>query len=84
VAARRGEQPCTVLARLCRKLWEDLPRIPYAWGLATQSSDSYEHLLRGTAGTTGLPQRTSSLSPLDTRKVPANGAITALTANVTL
>ena len=60
--------------------------IPYAWGLATQSSDSMStsYEVFGTAGTTGLPQRTSSLSPLDTRKVPAKGAITALTANVTL
>jgi hypothetical protein len=38
----------------------------------------------GTTGTTGLPQRTSTLSPVDTRKVPANGATTALTAAVTL
>jgi hypothetical protein len=35
-------------------------------------------------GTTRLPQRTSTLSTLDTRKVPANGAIPALTAAVTL
>jgi hypothetical protein len=38
----------------------------------------------GSTGTTGLPQRSASRSPLDTRKVPANGAITALTAAVTL
>ena len=60
--------------------------IPYAWGLATQAGDSMStsYSVFGTAGTTGLPQRTSSLSPLDTRKVPANGTITALTAAVTL
>jgi len=60
--------------------------IPYAWGLISQGSDSMttSYAVFGTAGTTGLPQRTSTLSPLDTRKVPASGAITALTAAVTL
>jgi hypothetical protein len=60
--------------------------IPYAWSLLTQASDNMTstYAVFGTTGTTGLPQRTSSLSPLDTRKVPANGAITALTAAVTL
>jgi len=60
--------------------------IPYAWGLFTQSGDSMQtsYFVSGSAGTTGLPQRSSSLTPLDTRKVPANGTITALTANVTL
>jgi hypothetical protein len=60
--------------------------IPYSWGLTTQSSDNMTttYLVFGTTGTTGLPQRTSSLSPVDTRKVPANGVITALTAAVTL
>jgi hypothetical protein len=59
--------------------------IPYAWALATQSSDSMStaYAVIGITGT-GLPQRTSSLSPLDTRKVPANGTTTALTAAVTL
>jgi hypothetical protein len=38
----------------------------------------------GSTGTAALPQRSASRSPLDTRKVPANGAITALTAAVTL
>jgi hypothetical protein len=38
----------------------------------------------GTTGTTGLPTRSSSHFPLDTRKVPASGAITSLTAAVTL
>jgi len=59
--------------------------IPYAWSLTTQSSDymttSYNVLGVSTAG---LPERTSSRSPLDTRKVPANGATTTLTAAVTL
>jgi hypothetical protein len=59
--------------------------IPYAWALATQSSDSMttSYSVFGSTST-GLPQRTSTLSPLDTRKVPANGATTALTAAVTL
>ena len=59
--------------------------IPYAWALATQSSDnmSTSYSVFGITST-GLPQRTSSLSPLDTRKVPANGTTTALTAAVTL
>jgi hypothetical protein len=59
--------------------------IPYSWGLTTQASDSMTtgYAVVGVTGTT-LPQRTSTHSPLDTRKVPANGAITALTAAVTL
>jgi len=61
-------------------------KIPYAWGLLTQASDSMStnYVVSGTTGTTGLRARSSGLSPLDTRKVPANGAPTALTANVTL
>ncbi len=59
--------------------------IPYSWALATQSSDSMTTSYSVFASTsTGPPTRTSSLSPLDTRKVPANGATTALTAAVTL
>jgi hypothetical protein len=60
--------------------------IPYSWSLATQSSDnmSTTYSVSGTAGTTVVPERTSSLSPLDTRKVPANGVVTSLTAAVTL
>jgi hypothetical protein len=60
--------------------------IPYSWGLTTQSSDNMTttYSVVGTTGTTGLPSRTSTLSPLDTRKVPASGATTALTAAVTL
>ena len=60
--------------------------IPYSWGLTTQATDNMttSYSVFGSTGTTGLPQRTSSLSPLDIRKVPANGAITALTAAVTL
>jgi hypothetical protein len=59
--------------------------IPYAWALATQSSDnmSTSYSVFGTTST-GPPTRSSTLSPLDTRKVPANGTITALTAAVTL
>jgi len=61
--------------------------IPYSWGLTTQSTDSMNttYSVTGSASSTGaLPIRTSGLSPLDTRKVPANGATTALTANVTI
>jgi hypothetical protein len=59
--------------------------IPYSWSLTTPTSDSMMtgYTVSGTTGTTGLPQRTSLRSPLDSRKVPANGAITALTAAVT-
>lgn len=60
--------------------------IPYAWSLTTPSSDSMmtSYSVFGGVGTTGLPQRTISRSPLDTRKVPASGAMTMLTAAVTL
>ena len=58
--------------------------IPNSWGLTTQASDNMttSYSFVGTTGTT-LPQRSSSHFPLDTRKAPANGAITALTAAVT-
>ena len=61
--------------------------IPYSWGLMTQSSDSMSTsytVSGGGSATLGVPNRTSTLSPLDTRKVPANGTITTLTANVTI
>jgi hypothetical protein len=61
--------------------------IPYSWGLATQSSDNMNtnYIVSGFGSTTNtLPFRQSLLSPLDARKVPANGATTALTANVTI
>ena len=59
--------------------------IPYSWGLTTQSTDvmTTTYSVLGSTGTNGLPQRSSSRIPLDTRKVPANGAITSLTAAVT-
>jgi hypothetical protein len=59
--------------------------IPYAWALGTQSSDSMtiSYVAFGT-GTSTETARTSGLSPLDTAKVPANGATTTLTAAVTL
>jgi hypothetical protein len=59
--------------------------IPYSWALATQSSDtmSTTYSVLG-IGSTVPPQRTSTLSPLDTRKVPANGVTTNLTASVTI
>jgi hypothetical protein len=60
--------------------------IPYSWALATQSSDnmSTSYTVFGSTGTTGLPQRSATRSPLDTRKVPSNGTTTTLTAAVTL
>jgi hypothetical protein len=59
--------------------------IPYSWALATQSSDSMtiSYAVFGSVKS-ALTNRTSGLSPLDTTKVPANGATTALTAAVTL
>jgi hypothetical protein len=59
--------------------------IPYSWALATQSSDtmSTSYAVLG-SGSIVPPQRTSSLSPLDTRKVPANGVTTNLIASVTI
>src|ERR1700722_6161345 len=61
--------------------------IPYSWALATQSSDTMtnDYTVSGAASTTGTPPaRVTSLSPDDSRKVPANGATTALTANATI
>jgi hypothetical protein len=60
--------------------------IPYSWSLASQLTDfmSTSYHVSGGAGATGLPQRTAGRSPLDNRKVPANGTITNLTANVTI
>jgi hypothetical protein len=61
--------------------------IPYSWALATQGSDNMttSYAVVGSTGTTTGVQRSSSLSPLDTRKVPATvNATTALTAAVTL
>jgi hypothetical protein len=61
--------------------------IPYSWGLSTQSSDMMNttYTVGGSASTTGtLPSRGSTLSPLDSRKVPSSGTTTSLTAAVTL
>lgn len=60
--------------------------IPYSWALATQPIDSMTtgYTVFGGATTTGPPQRTAARTPLDVRKVPANGATTTLTASVTL
>jgi hypothetical protein len=60
--------------------------IPYAWSLTNQPGDSMstDYIVTGATGTTGLPTRSADRFPLDTRKVPANGATTALTAAVTL
>ena len=59
--------------------------IPYSWGLLNQATDmmSTIYTVGGAASTTGAPPaRSSGLSPLDTRKVPANVTITTLTAAV--
>jgi len=62
--------------------------VPYSWSLATQSSDtmttSYEVSNNLLLLTTAPPDRTSVLVPVDTRKIPANGTITTLTASVTM
>lgn len=62
--------------------------IPYAWSLATHASDSmttsYFVFGSGTSTTGADTSRSSSLFPLDSRAVPANGATTALVAAVTL
>jgi hypothetical protein len=61
--------------------------IPYSWALATQASDTMttSYSVIGTASTTTpYPSRTSSLSPLDSRKVPTSGTTTLLTASATI
>jgi hypothetical protein len=62
--------------------------IPYSWSLATHATDtmttSYIVFGSGTSTTGADTQRTTGLSPLDTRLIPANGAATSLNANVTL
>lgn len=61
--------------------------VPYSWSLSTQSSDTMttDYLVgNNVLLTTAPPNRTSLLVPLDSRKVPANGTITTLTANVTI
>ena len=59
--------------------------VPYSWSLNTPSTDTMttSYIVTGASGSGGLLARGSSRLPLDTRKVPANGAITALTASVT-
>jgi len=60
--------------------------IPYSWSLLTATTDTMttDYSVVGYTGTNGLPQRSSSLFPLDSRKVPSTGTTTALTAAVTL
>ena len=60
--------------------------IPYSWSLTTQASDNMTtaYVVAGTTGTTGVPQRSSTQSPLDTRKVLGNGGTLTLLAAVTL
>jgi hypothetical protein len=60
--------------------------IPYAWSLAAPASDSMStsYVVIGGTSATSPATRTATRSPLDTRKVPANGATTTLTAAVTL
>jgi hypothetical protein len=57
--------------------------IPYSWSLLTGATDSMSTSYT-VIGTGGANTRTASRSPLDVRKVPANGTITALTASVTI
>jgi hypothetical protein len=59
--------------------------IPYSWSLTTSSTDLMQtsYSVLASTGASGLPQRTSSRSPLDSRKVPSSGTTTALTAAVT-
>lgn len=59
--------------------------IPYSWSLTTQSSDTMttSYTVTGIAST-GTPARSADRTPLDSRKVPASGATTTLTASVTL
>lgn len=59
--------------------------IPYSWTLTSASTDimTTSYFVTATSGATAAVTRTSSRSPLDSRKVPANGATTALTAAVT-
>jgi|SRR4029077_2551140 hypothetical protein len=61
--------------------------IPYSWGLSTGASDSMStsYVVSGAATSAGAPpNRASTLTPVDTRKVPSSGTTTALTAAVTL
>ena len=59
--------------------------IPYSWTLTSAATDMMTtgYFVTATAGATGNPTRTSTRSLLDSRKVPANGATTPLTASVT-
>jgi len=57
--------------------------IPYSWSLLAGATDNMSTSY-SVIGIGGANQRTTSRTPLDTRKVPANGTITALTANVTI
>ena len=61
--------------------------IPYSWSLATQATDTMStgYTVTGAASATNAPPiRATSLSPVDTRKVPASGATTTLTAAATI
>jgi hypothetical protein len=83
---RSFEELDTVAATGTGSTWTCSLSMPYSWSLLTQASDTMNtsYSVSGLTGTTGLPSRSSSLSPVDSRKVPANGATTALTAAVTL
>ena len=60
--------------------------IPYSWVLATATTDTMStgYVVIGGTSATSPASRTATRTPLDTRKVPANGATTTLTAAVTL
>lgn len=59
--------------------------IPYSWSLATPSTAKMttSYSVIGSGGATSFTERSSSHTPLDIRLVPANGAITSLSAAVT-
>ena len=62
------------------------PKIPYSWSLLDGTAafmDTNFSVFAG-AGQTGLPQRTVSDNNFDQRNVPPNGAITTLSAAVTI
>jgi len=73
----------TVLATGSGSTWKCTLSIPYSWALATASTDSFtaSYFVTGNKATiTGVPNRTSTLSPYATTKVPSTGTTTTLVA----
>ena len=62
--------------------------VPYSWNLATPSSDmmvtGYEVGNSLVFVNAVLPERSSTLHPVDSRKVPSSGTTTTLTASATI